>query len=102
MTADQTANTVEEGQPTSARAVLDFCQVTYEAETVEDIYDGALTALEWAISVQRSSILVFDRQGVMRFGAWRNLSETYRRAVEGHSPWSAGTSSRGGARRLRL
>src|SRR5207247_1611739 len=24
---------------------------------------------------------------VMRFKAWRNLSDDYRRAVEGHSPW---------------
>jgi anti-anti-sigma factor len=82
-------NTVEEGQAASARAVLDFCQVTYEAESVEGVYDAALTALERAVGVQRSSILVFDRHGVMRFGAWRSLSETYRRAVEGHSPWSA-------------
>ena len=31
---------------------------------------------------------MFDRQGVIRFGAWRGLSEKYRMAVEGHSPWS--------------
>ncbi|MGH2610699.1 MAG: ATP-binding protein, partial [Tepidiformaceae bacterium] len=35
----------------------------------------------------RSSILLFDRAAVMRFVAWRNLSEAYRAAVEGHSPW---------------
>jgi signal transduction histidine kinase len=29
-----------------------------------------------------------DAEGVMRFRAWRRLSEKYRRAVEGHSPWS--------------
>ena len=27
------------------------------------------------------------RDGVMRFKAWRGLSDEYRRAVEGHSPW---------------
>jgi len=86
MTADPIANTVEEGQ---ARAILDFCQVSYAAESVEKIYDAALTALERAIGVQRSSILVLDRHRVMRFGAWRGLSETYRQAVEGHSPWPA-------------
>ncbi|HXT45027.1 MAG TPA: SpoIIE family protein phosphatase [Pseudonocardiaceae bacterium] len=86
MTADQVANTAEAGQ---SRAILEFCQVSYEAESVEGIYDAALTALERAIGVQRSSILLFDRHGVMRFGAWRGLSETYRKAVEGHSPWSA-------------
>jgi GAF domain-containing protein len=86
MTADQVANTVEAAQ---SRAILEFCQVSYEAESVEGIYDAALTALERAIGVQRSSILMFDRHGVMRFGAWRGLSESYRKAVEGHSPWSA-------------
>ncbi len=92
MTADQLANTGEEGQTAWARAVLalhDLYQVSCEAESVEGVYDAALTALERAICVQRSSILVFDGQGVMRFGAWRGLSEAYRMAVEGHSPWSA-------------
>src|SRR4029077_5986038 len=26
--------------------------------------------------------------GVMRFKAWRSLSDAYRQAVEGHSPWA--------------
>ena len=29
----------------------------------------------------------FDPDGVMRFKASRGLSEAYRRAVEGHTPW---------------
>lgn len=90
MAADQLANIVE-GQPAWARAVLavhDLCQIAGEAESVEGVYDAALTALEQAIGVERSSILMFDRQGVIRFGAWRGLSEKYRMAVEGHSPWS--------------
>ena len=35
----------------------------------------------------RASILLFDKEKVMRFVAWRGLSERYRKAVEGHSPW---------------
>src|SRR5262245_42246418 len=27
----------------------------------------------------------------MRFSAWRGLSESYRHAVEGHTPWTPGT-----------
>ncbi len=91
MTADQLASTGE-GQLAWARAVLavhDLCQIVAEAESIEGVYDAALTALERAIGVQRSSILVFDRQGVMRFGAWRGISKMYRMAVDGHSPWSA-------------
>ncbi len=88
MTVDQIANTGEQREIALARAVLDICQVAWDAESVESVYDAALTALERAIGVQRSSILVMDGQGVMRFGAWRGLSDTYRNAVEGHSPWS--------------
>jgi len=92
MTADQLMNTGAERQTAWARAVLavhDLCEVACEAESVEGVYDAALTALERAIGVQRSSILVIDGQDVMRFGAWRGLSQAYRMAVEGHSPWSA-------------
>lgn len=86
---NQIVNTGDQGEIASARAVLDFCQVAWDVESVEGVYDAALTALQRAIGVQRSSILVVDGQGVMRFGAWRGLSEPYRKAVEGHSPWSA-------------
>jgi PAS domain S-box-containing protein len=33
-------------------------------------------------------VLLFDDDGLMRFKAWRGLSEAYRRATQGHSPWS--------------
>jgi anti-anti-sigma factor len=91
MTADQLAS-AGEGELAWARAVFavnDLCQIAAEAESVEGVYEAALIALERAIGVERSSILVFDRQGVMRFGAWQGLSKTYRTAVDGHSPWSA-------------
>src|SRR5262249_25455732 len=40
---------------------------------------------------KRAAVLVLDSDGVMRFRAWRGLSDAYRAAVEGHSPWSRGT-----------
>ena len=43
-----------------------------------------------ALEVSRCSILLFDENGVMRFHAWRGLSDEYRLAVEGHSPWPFG------------
>jgi PAS domain S-box-containing protein len=54
---------------------------------VEEMYEHALDALDDALEVSRASILLFDADGVMRFKASRGLSEDYRRAVEGHSPW---------------
>jgi PAS domain S-box-containing protein len=52
------------------------------------LYDVAQDAILRALDCQRAAILMFDDSGLMRFVAWRGLSETYRRAVEGHSPWA--------------
>jgi signal transduction histidine kinase len=53
----------------------------------EDIYDAAVDAMVAATGADRASLLLFDADGVMRFKAWRGLSDGYRDAVEGHSPW---------------
>jgi PAS domain S-box-containing protein len=58
------------------------------ATSVEAMYEHALDALDDALGVTRASILLFDVDRVMRFKAWRGLSDHYRRAVEGHSPWT--------------
>ena len=59
-----------------------------KSRTAQEIYDAALDALSAGLGVERASILLFDPDGVMRFKASRALSETYRRAVEGHTPWT--------------
>jgi PAS domain S-box-containing protein len=58
------------------------------AESLDDVCSAALDAIERALGCKRSSILLLDDTGVMRFKAWRDLSDNYRRAVEGHSPWA--------------
>ncbi len=55
-----------------------------------DIHAAALRALEDGLGITRSSILLFDQAGIMRFVAWRGLSDAHRRAVDGHSPWLPG------------
>src|SRR5581483_454271 len=52
-----------------------------------EIYEAALDAIARCQNTDRASILLYDDAQIMRFKAWRNLSEKYRRAVEGHSPW---------------
>jgi PAS domain S-box-containing protein len=59
--------------------------------SVREIYEAALDALRDGLGVERSSILLFDPDGVMRFKAWRGLSDAYRSAVEGHTPWRPDT-----------
>jgi len=58
-----------------------------------DIYEPAVDTMIAATRADRASILVFDDAGVMRFKAWRSLSEGYRRAVDGHSPWTPDTKN---------
>lgn len=68
-------------------ACLQLTQALSSTHTVEQIYAAALDALERGLNVERASILLFDPDGVMRFKAHRRLSDTYRAAVEGHTPW---------------
>jgi two-component sensor histidine kinase len=63
----------------------------HRAQSLSDVYDSALDAILRALPCQRASILLFDESGVMRFVAWRGLSDDYRRATEGHSPWTPET-----------
>ncbi len=65
-----------------------LAQVVMTAEKVESVFDAALDAITAALATQRAAILLFDDEGVMRFRAWRGLSDDYRQAVEGHSPWA--------------
>ena len=62
----------------------------YRAGSLDMIYEAALSAICEGLRSDRASILRFDERGVMRFVAWRGISERYRAAVDGHSPWKAG------------
>lgn len=61
-----------------------------QAGELEDIYQSAVRAVLDATSADKGSLLLFDDDRVMRFKAWHGLSEEYRRAVEGHTPWQPG------------
>ena len=62
------------------------------AKQVGDVCDAAIDAV-MALGAARASVLLLDEAGVMRFCAWRNLSDAYRAAVDGHSPWARGTAA---------
>jgi len=67
--------------------LYDLADVVNRAETLSGLYDKAIDTIIKALHADRASILLFDDEGVMRFEAWRGLSQAYREAVEGHSPW---------------
>jgi signal transduction histidine kinase len=60
------------------------------ASTLPQIYEAALEGLRDAFGVERASIRLFDADGVLRFTAWRGISDAYRAAVESHTPWRPG------------
>jgi len=70
---------------------LTLTRAISQTRTVEEICDIALQALADGLGLSRSSILLYDSDGVMRFAAWRGISAEYRCAVEGHSPWRPDT-----------
>jgi PAS domain S-box-containing protein len=76
-------------------ALHDFTARLQRADTPEEVYTAALDAIIRALDCQRASILLFDHAGVMRFVASRWLSEEYRRAVDGHSPWTRESNNPG-------
>src|SRR4029078_1130126 len=55
--------------------------------TMDDIYACTLDAIIRALDCQRASILLFAHLDTLRFFACTGLSDHYRHAVEGHSPW---------------
>jgi len=74
-------------------ALYRFTNRLYRAESIKNIYDATLDAITDAMHCSRASILRFDNDGVMRFVAWRGLSEAFRRATTGHSPWALGEAN---------
>jgi PAS domain S-box-containing protein len=59
------------------------------ASGLEELFDEAIDTLLEATGAERGAVLLQDDEGVMRFHAYRGLSDTYRAQTEGHSPWAA-------------
>ena len=57
------------------------------APSLDQLFETALSGVSDALGVARSAILLFDDGDVMRFRVWHGLSDSYRAAVEGHTPW---------------
>ena len=55
--------------------------------SLDELFAEAVDTLIGATAADRASVLLADRDGVMRFVAWSGLSDAYRAATEGHSPW---------------
>ncbi len=69
--------------------LYELADAVNRAEALPHLYEKALDVIIASLNADHASILLFDDDGVMRFQAWRSLSDAYRCAVEGHSPWTA-------------
>ena len=81
---------VEQQSRLRAELLYELAAAVISAGRVEEIFQAALDAIARALGTDRASVLLFDADGVMRFRAWSNLSDSYRAAVQGHSPWPPG------------
>jgi len=68
-------------------AVYRFADAVTGAQGLDEVLEAALDSLLEATSADRASILLADEGGVLRFRAWRGLSDRYRTSTEGRSPW---------------
>ena len=68
-------------------ALFEFSERLQYVTSTQQLYEAALDAIGHGLDCERAAILLYDTADVMRFVAWRGLSDDYRRAVEGHSPW---------------
>jgi PAS domain S-box-containing protein len=74
-------------------ALFHFSEKLQYATSLPDVYNAGLDAILAALACERASILLFDDSDAMRFVGWRGLSDGYRMAVEGHSPWDRGEAN---------
>jgi len=68
-------------------ALYQLTDQLHRTNSPEDIFNAALDAILSALQCDRASILLFDETDMMHFVAWRGLSNDYRKATDGHSPW---------------
>ena len=70
-------------------ALYQLTDQLHRTNSLEDVFNAALDAILGALPCDRASILLLDETDVMHFVAWRSLSDEYRKATDGHSPWQA-------------
>lgn len=67
--------------------IYDMMSAVGQAESVEEIYARAISALIDVLDADRAAVLIRHDQNDLRFEAVHGLSPEYQKAVEGHSPW---------------
>ncbi len=69
------------------KALFHLADHLHRATSADETFNTAREAILEALQCDRASILLFDEQDRLRFVSWCGLSDAYRAATEGHSPW---------------
>ena len=69
------------------KVLFELVATVNRTSSLPEVCDAGLDAIFQCQNADRASILLCDSEGVMHFMTWRGLSEDYRRAADGHSPW---------------
>ena len=69
------------------KALFHLADQLHRASSADETFNAAREAILGALQCDRASILLFDEQDKLRFVSWCGLSDAYRVATEGHSPW---------------
>ncbi len=57
------------------------------AKSLKEVYEITARGASQLLNASRSSVLIFGPDRLVHFVAWQNLSENYRKMVDGHCPW---------------
>jgi signal transduction histidine kinase/ActR/RegA family two-component response regulator len=88
--AEHSARSAAESTHAETELLFRLSDAANRSPDLSTVFDVALDTILQLLRVDRASVVLFDADGVMRFKAWRGLSDEYRAAVEGHSPWKKG------------
>lgn len=69
-------------------ALYEFTNRLYRAESLSVVYQAALDAILRALHCRGAAVLRADEKRVMRFVAWRGLSDRQRETLDGYAPWA--------------
>jgi PAS domain S-box-containing protein len=75
------------------KALFHLADHLHRATSADEVFSAAIEAILGALECDRASISLFDEQDKIRFVSWCGLSDAYRAATGGHSPWRPGGRS---------
>lgn len=91
ITERKRAEQLEQRQRTELEAIHLLSETVSRAESLEQMYEVAMDFMLCLLKADRAAIRLFDTDGMMRFKAWRGVSQAYLDVFDGHATWEQGS-----------